>query len=75
MNNNLLLDELNNIQVEYRTILINALKNISDNDADAVVDEIGVFGDVIKNCTVYITLFISTLQRLRIYSSNNFGYG
>ncbi|WP_194542591.1 hypothetical protein [Paenibacillus sp. JZ16] len=43
MNNNLLIDELNNIQVEYRTILINALKNISDNDADAVVDEIGVF--------------------------------
>ncbi len=43
MNNNLLLYELINIQVEYRTILINALKNISDNDADAVVDEIGVF--------------------------------
>lgn len=43
MSNNMLEDELYRIQIEYKSILENALKNIHQKDSSAIIDEIGVF--------------------------------
>lgn len=43
MNPDLLKDELQKIQIEYRIVLESALKNIYQKDSNAVIDEINVF--------------------------------
>jgi hypothetical protein len=43
MSNNMLIDELHRIQVEYRSVLENALINIYKKESSAIIDEIGVF--------------------------------
>ncbi|WP_159881701.1 hypothetical protein [Paenibacillus puerhi] len=43
MSNNILIDELHRIQIEYKSVLETALTNIYKKESSAVIDEIGVF--------------------------------
>lgn len=43
MKSNLLKDELQKLQIEYRIVLESALENINQKDSKAVIDEINVF--------------------------------
>ncbi|TJY39569.1 hypothetical protein E5161_18515 [Cohnella pontilimi] len=43
MSNNMLIDELHRIQIEYRSVLETALTNIYKKESSAIIDEIGVF--------------------------------
>jgi len=58
MGNNMLIDELHRIQVEYRSILENALKNIYKKESSAIIDEIGVFWESNKKIVKCILRYL-----------------
>ncbi|MGN7765138.1 hypothetical protein [Paenibacillus sp. 22594] len=69
MSNNMLVDELYRIQIEYKRILENALKNIYQKDSSAIIDEIGVFWEHNKKIVQCILRYLFPAYEGYVFTS------